>query len=102
MKEISIQVCTKRLQREKRFSSRLLHKWNCLSEDKHRWLQAKVYQTAKDKLAVEIINSPHSEANLSKGNIITAPEFHENSNFSIKYTNPAVSTLLAASLLAPA
>lgn len=61
MKEISVQVGTTGVQSEKRFHGRLLLKWTGLSEDKKRWLQAKVYKTSKDNLAVEIIDSPHPD-----------------------------------------
>ncbi len=61
MKEISVQVGTKGVQSEKRFHGRILLKWTGLSEDKKRWLQAKVYKTSKNNIAVEVLDSPHPE-----------------------------------------
>lgn len=60
LKEITVQVGTKGLQQEKRFSGRLLIKWQGAG-DHNDWYTARVFKTAKGQWAVEITKQPNFE-----------------------------------------
>jgi EXLDI family protein len=60
-KEITIQVGSKGMQREKRFRGRLIIKWGGPSTDNKKWLQTRVFRTAKNHWAVELTRSPHPD-----------------------------------------
>lgn len=54
MKEIAVQVGSKGLQSEKRFIGRLIAKWKGIDEKNGEWIEAVIYKTKKDKLAIVI------------------------------------------------
>lgn len=58
-KDITVQVGSKGMQREKHFRGRLVIKWSGPNLDEKSWLQARVYRTAKNNWAVELIRTPH-------------------------------------------
>jgi len=60
LKEVVIQVGTKGLQQEKRFSGRLLIKWQGAGD--HRdWYTARVFKTARGQWAVELTKQPNMD-----------------------------------------
>ena len=58
-KDITVQVGSKGMQREKHFRGRLVIKWSGPSVDEKSWLQTRVFRTAKNNWAVELIRTPH-------------------------------------------
>jgi EXLDI family protein len=60
-KDITVQVGSKGLQREKHFRGRLVIKWNGPDDAKKGWLQARVFRTAKGGWAVEVNRTPHPD-----------------------------------------
>ncbi len=57
LKEVTVQVGTKGFQQEKRFSGRLVIKWQG-ADDNEDWYTSRVFRTAKGKWAVELTKQP--------------------------------------------
>jgi EXLDI family protein len=52
MKEVSVKVGKKKIEREQRFMAAEAGKWKGLSDDKEWWLEAAIYRTQKGRWAV--------------------------------------------------
>lgn len=59
MKEISVQVGSKGLQIEKRFVGHIIAKWKGMGDKE--WLEAVIYKTKKDNIAVHIMHKGSME-----------------------------------------
>lgn len=60
-KDITVQVGSKGMQREKHFRGRLVIKWSGPSSDQKNWLQTRAFRTVKNNWAVELTRSPHPD-----------------------------------------
>ena len=67
MEEIAIHVGVQASQREQRFVGKKIGKWAGMSDDKVWWMEAKIFQTQKGKLAIHL-------STVAKATLFTNPK----------------------------
>jgi EXLDI family protein len=61
MKEMAVQIGSKGLQSEKRFVGRVIAKWKGMDEKTGAWVEAVIYKTKKDNLAIALTRKGSTE-----------------------------------------